>query len=362
MPNNTQKRIRGRNGNGNSNRTAKRSRKLNPYKAALTLRKNLDNIPIYAILCHSAICNSYAACGSTRTGKPFFNMPPATFFFNLTDGGELCTAPLGLYKKLDPVYVRNYVVADDLHESVRTYAYPLLSSANRAASWQEYPNFSCTFQEEEGVLDELGVYEIGFNRYIQIPLEKTRPWYLDEIILEVYKKTNNAQGIFVFSGCSSNYETNHPNSYAGTANAIAVIRKANLEYINSVPTMPIQGVNRGAIHSVSTPEPLVIVDMALTFGDPITLWSDDKEELEKARDMLITISRSAEHIRAAADHYKLTISEVMAHIAVALELRTIKDVFPTKYRSNLPEVFRISKMLREANKNAANSNAGANPP
>ena len=244
-----------------------------------------------------------------------------------------------------------------MQESVRTFEKPLLSTATRATSGQLYPNLSCTFIENEGIPDELGVYEIGGAK---LPLEKTKAWYLDEIILEVYKVTGMNHGIFIFTGCSGNYNQVYPNSLAGTAKAIDAIRYADLDYKSKVPTMPILGINRGTTFNVSTPDPQIIVDMALTFGDPLDLWSEDKEDIETAKNMLIEIVQY-DQISQVAAHYRFTIPEVMAHISVALKT-PIKGLFPAKYNKDKPAALKIFLALTKANRNAANSNAGTNLP
>ena len=375
MPNkNTRKRIRGNSSNSNSNgfrisnssnvngngfnMGPKRSRKSkdHPYEAVLTFRRQLDTVPVYAIVCHSAICNSYKDCDSTRTGEPFFDMPDRTFLFNLTSGGEFCTPSSGFYDSLNAVSIRNYVIAENMQDSVRTYANPLLSTAMRAASGQRYPNLNCTFVEDEGVRDELGIYEIGGEKIV---LDKSRTWFLDEIILEVYRISGKPEGIFIFSGCSNNYEhETFLKSIGPTNNAIEIIRKADMEYNNRVLTMPLLGTNVGAVHSVSMPEPIVIVDMALTMGDPLTLWSDDTEDLITARNILFEFAKDDKLIEKVAAHYKYTIPKIMAHIAIALGSPLGKVFSPKigKLSKHFKEALKNFNELKEVNGNGTNQN------
>ena len=374
MPNkNTRKRIRGNSSNSNSNgfrisnssnvngngfnMGPKRSRKSkdHPYEAVLTFRRQLDTVPVYAIVCHSAICNSYKDCDSTRTGEPFFDMPDRTFLFNLTSGGEFCTPSSGFYDSLNAVSIRNYVIAENMQDSVRTYANPLLSTAMRAASGQRYPNLNCTFVEDEGVRDELGIYEIGGEKIV---LDKSRTWFLDEIILEVYRISGKPEGIFIFSGCSNNYEhETFLKSIGPTNNAIEIIRKADMEYNNRVLTMPLLGTNVGAVHSVSMPEPIVIVDMALTMGDPLTLWSDDTEDLITARNILFEFAKDDKLIEKVAAHYEYTIPKIMAHIAIALG-KPIGMIFSKsgKLSKYFKEALKNFNELKEVNGNGTNQN------
>lgn len=333
--------------------------KDNPYEAVLSFRRQLDTVPVYAIVCHSAICNSYKDCDSTRTGEPFFDMPDRTFLFNLTSGGEFCTPSSGFYDSLNAISIRNYIIAENMQDSVRTYANPLLSTAMRAASGQRYPNLNCTFVEDEGVHDELGIYEIGGEKIV---LDKSRTWFLDEIILEVYRISGKPEGIFIFSGCSNNYEhETFLKSIGPTNNAIEIIRKADMEYNNRVLTMPLLGTNVGAVHSVSMPEPIVIVDMALTMGDPLTLWSDDTEDLITARNILFEFAKDDKLIEKVAAHYEYTIPKIMAHIAIALG-KPIGMIFSKsgKLSKYFKEALKIFNELNKANKNAANGNAGTN--
>jgi len=189
------------------------------------LKDELDATPFYLILCHAALCQSYAICRTptkpeTNSGIPTFTIPPHTYIMNFTSGGEYCL--FGTHSAAEVKYnehnFRSLLLLNDRGNVRRgNGVYPFVSSVMRAAPHSEYPNISCTFHEDDPADNNNGVFPISkadepTNEHSIIKQDERGPypgdpeaWYLEDIIAETYKRTGINKGIFVFAGCTSSF-------------------------------------------------------------------------------------------------------------------------------------------------------------
>jgi len=226
----------------------------------------LTKIPMYVISTHSAICKSYATCGTPisrkEKGFPVFKIPKNTFIISMATAGETCRfGNFGLLaRKVDEI--QKWLITTDKTDAISYFpgdSYVGLSSLYRATDTL-YPNVSCTFQSEPGVPNDLGVFDlhktkdfVHRNSIIQQsdksphpeePTGSRQSWYLDELIQKVYEKTGIAKGVFIFAGCMSELHSTNLDSAESLDFAEQLIRTADLTYTSRVPTVDVNLVSK----------------------------------------------------------------------------------------------------------------------
>lgn len=290
------------------------------------LKNEVFSIPIYLVACHSAICFSYEHCRTPSRGPEFpkFQIPPSTYILNFTSGGEYCMFG-GYESRLSKTHrneFRKLLLLDDRSDiEGQIKGFSFLSSVMRATN-TIYPNISCTFKEDEGQPNQLGVFDLDttsiFNNKYSI-LSESEPgpykedptaWYLDDIIHETYKRTGNSKGIFLFAGCSS--ALTQASSAANLAGPIGksiadsqqLFYIADIEYNTLVPTIdkerireydPSLVVRNVNLHAgnrpIAQPDPTAMASLIHATGETMEgmfpeMESIDPENVKKARSML----------------------------------------------------------------------------
>ena len=212
------------------------------------LYEEIMSIPVYLILCHGAICKSYADCEVPRKekGSPKFMIPESTYILNVTSGGEYCMySPAdSLLFKEEEQNLRKLLLIDDRNDTVLANAtgYPLLTTLMRATE-VDYPNIRCSFTDP--ILTDLGIYNLSttdefISKNSLFDVQRgTAVWLLDDLIAETYRVTGNSKGIFLFTGCTSGFRDN-----AQTAKAVddaeTLLYLAETSYSRIKPTLSVE--------------------------------------------------------------------------------------------------------------------------
>jgi len=289
------------------------------------LKDEIDSIPFYLILCHAALCPSYAKCQTPKKtqlkpGIPTYFIPKNTYLMSFTSGGESCMFGPHTMKKVYDMEneFRNFLLLDDpgnISRAKMVNSYPFLSEVKRAAPGSEYPNISCTFHEHNPRKNENGVFRVynihdilnsdvenAFNEFSIIKqnepgpyLEDPSTWYLDDIIHETYTRTGDNRGIFLFAGCTGNFIAAEKRANLVTQNAKAIdtalsmIYEADAAYPSKVSAFDLAKItainpsliphNIGSDEKIAKPDETFMASMSNATSTPIsTLFPEVKKE------------------------------------------------------------------------------------
>lgn len=189
---------------------------------------SLQDIPMYVIWGHSCVCPNGEECFGEMPKRTEFAIPTDTYLVNLSQPGDFFC---GDFKTIaeNQTNILSYLSLHgegDMYGfySIGKTTYSMFSGIQRATSpmvgdtFQEpvlYPNVSFTFnavdQKTNRTENECGVYTMPFsfsfsgkpnNSMSILPQDyKRNNWFLEDIIEEVYEKTNTRKGIFILAGC-----------------------------------------------------------------------------------------------------------------------------------------------------------------
>jgi len=275
----------------------------NPTVSKLNIAKGLKfidevaNLPLYYVSAHACICPEKTMCYGEMI-KPQFTIPKDTYIISFTTPGEC-------YSSLDFVIIKN-------KDNIRKYLYmnsesdvitgdkvgktrfSIFSGIRRATSPRTsaeeaipYPNIGFTMnnsdkEKKNSNENPYGVYNLKnisdpnteLNNIMSIlPEDAARKnWALEDIIREVYEKTNNTKGIFVLTGCLDICD-NKTQTIKDIDNAATIMNHANnmyptlretftkedLEKLNRQSNIP---KNRGVSEPIAYLEPSEIRNLA----------------------------------------------------------------------------------------------------
>ena len=193
------------------------------FEKAEQFYDSLRDIPMYVIWAHSCVCPNEGYCYGEMPKRTEFAIPTDTYVVNLAQPGDYFC---GNFETITE-NVRNIRPYLSLHSEAEIYGsyfigdtkHSMFSGIQRATSPAVgdsqapvlYPNLSFTFnasgKKAKPTDNENGVYSLPFsgkpnNSKSILPQDyRRRNWYLEDIIQEVYEKTNTRKGIFLIAGC-----------------------------------------------------------------------------------------------------------------------------------------------------------------
>jgi len=177
-----------------------------------------NDIPMYMIFAHSAICNPHKPCFKEDPRPPFV-VPLDTYLLSFAQPDETFCSDTGSIlrnKQLIRDYFHLHSVSDIATEpGVGVRVFSSFNGVLRAASTTEhptqYPNIVFSFKPEPGeedhnpngvyrITSETKIRDISNNNSILNDNARTN-WFLEDIIREVYVATGESKGIFILAGC-----------------------------------------------------------------------------------------------------------------------------------------------------------------
>ena len=187
---------------------------------------SLQDIPMYVIWGHSCVCPNEKECYGEMPKRTEFAIPTDTYLVNLSQPGDFFCGDIKTIAE-NQTNIRSYLSLHGEGDIYGLYSigktnYSMFSGIQRATSpmaddtVQEpvvYPNVSFTFnavdKKTNRTENECGVYTLPFsfsgkpnNSMSILPQDyKRNNWFLEDIIQEVYEKTNTRTGIFILAGC-----------------------------------------------------------------------------------------------------------------------------------------------------------------
>jgi len=184
---------------------------------------SLQDIPMYVIWGHSCVCPNEEECYGEMPKRTEFAIPTDTYLVNLSQPGDFFCGDIKTIAE-NQTNIRSYLSLHgegDIYgfHSIGQNMYSMFSGIQRATSpmgdtFQEpviYPNVSFILnavdQKTTRTENECGVYTMPFfgkpnNSMSILPQDyKRNNWFLEDIVQEVYEKTNVRKGIFILAGC-----------------------------------------------------------------------------------------------------------------------------------------------------------------